>query len=298
MVGLVKIGCSSRPPEERAAELSRASGVPAPFEVVYDTFFNDCQEAERFVHTFLGSHGGRLSANREFFKVSVKVAVRAVVAAEQQLGAGIPSSAKLDGTDEEDVQSGAFSKQAEAAAEALLDQAFNLRYGADDLLEDQEEALRLYKQAAALGPYGGYAAAAEMYFDGHGCRADSAEGMRWLRRGAVAGELESLEMLARVHAGDRYVVGTPLNYFEARKCWRKWFERIGPVPQDDSVEGMMFGRLRTYIRVVEQSEMQVEDRVLLSNLRAQFRATVSRQSQGKASAKSAELNRAFAPIGL
>src|SRR5688572_6679317 len=40
--GLVKIGKTNRDPEQRAAELSAATGVPTPFVLVYDAFFQNC----------------------------------------------------------------------------------------------------------------------------------------------------------------------------------------------------------------------------------------------------------------
>lgn len=36
MLGLLKIGHSTRPPDERAKELSSVTGVPAPFAVAFE----------------------------------------------------------------------------------------------------------------------------------------------------------------------------------------------------------------------------------------------------------------------
>jgi hypothetical protein len=51
--GLVKIGKTNKDPEERARELSSATGVPSPFIVVYSAFFDDCNIAEIFIHNLL-----------------------------------------------------------------------------------------------------------------------------------------------------------------------------------------------------------------------------------------------------
>jgi hypothetical protein len=73
---LVKIGLTTRSPEERAKELSTATGVPQGFVVVYDDLVSDCVKAEKEVHRRLASH--RVNKDREFFEVSVKTAIAVV----------------------------------------------------------------------------------------------------------------------------------------------------------------------------------------------------------------------------
>jgi hypothetical protein len=41
MEGFVKIGKTTKTPEERAKELSNATGVPTPFTVAFDSYFDD-----------------------------------------------------------------------------------------------------------------------------------------------------------------------------------------------------------------------------------------------------------------
>lgn len=64
MPGLVKIGKTTRPVEQRCAELWQ-TGVPTPFEVVCEVLSPDCHELERAMHLALG--GKRVSPSREFF---------------------------------------------------------------------------------------------------------------------------------------------------------------------------------------------------------------------------------------
>ncbi|GHB48368.1 GIY-YIG nuclease family protein [Mongoliitalea lutea] len=73
MPGLVKIGKSTRPPEIRAEELSRNTGVPHSFQVVYQTLVSDCHLAETETHKFLNVY--RENKNREFFRISLKQAI-------------------------------------------------------------------------------------------------------------------------------------------------------------------------------------------------------------------------------
>jgi hypothetical protein len=75
MPGLVKIGFSTRSPEERAVELS-TTGVPFPFVVAFSAEVENAVEAEAATHLALTEH--RVSSAREFFRISVESAVSAI----------------------------------------------------------------------------------------------------------------------------------------------------------------------------------------------------------------------------
>jgi hypothetical protein len=72
MPGLYKIGHTTKHPDERAKEISRATGVPIPFEVewAFDCFDSDRLEVE--IHRALDSF--RYSSNKEFFEISLNEA--------------------------------------------------------------------------------------------------------------------------------------------------------------------------------------------------------------------------------
>ena len=72
----VKIGKTTNSPEERAAELS-TTGLPHSFVVAYAERVSDCDRVERLVHDKLGEY--RVNPNREFFRVSVRDAIQAVL---------------------------------------------------------------------------------------------------------------------------------------------------------------------------------------------------------------------------
>ncbi|WP_245584681.1 GIY-YIG nuclease family protein [Salipiger mucosus] len=72
MPGMVKIGCTTRTPRERARELSSTSGVPAPFEVSFCLKVADAYLVEKGVHAILAKH--RFRRNREFFCVPNRLA--------------------------------------------------------------------------------------------------------------------------------------------------------------------------------------------------------------------------------
>ena len=83
--GLVKIGKTTKDPDERAKELSSATGVATPFIVVYKRQFNNCHVAEKVVHNILEEQGYRVNYSREFFSISISDAIdiRSIVSARE-----------------------------------------------------------------------------------------------------------------------------------------------------------------------------------------------------------------------
>lgn len=71
----LKIGRTERDPDERASEISRATGVPTPFEVAWWSESFDCHLAEVILHEYLDSY--RTNTTREFFDVDLYEAIRA-----------------------------------------------------------------------------------------------------------------------------------------------------------------------------------------------------------------------------
>jgi hypothetical protein len=69
---LIKIGMTTRPPHDRAAELA-GTGVPGFFELLYFVHVGDARAAEALAHQALARH--RYQSNREFFEVSIGQAV-------------------------------------------------------------------------------------------------------------------------------------------------------------------------------------------------------------------------------
>lgn len=67
MPGLVKIGMTTRSPEERAQELA-STGVPMPFHVSAAWAVDDVRAAERDAHEALARY--RVSDQREWFRLS------------------------------------------------------------------------------------------------------------------------------------------------------------------------------------------------------------------------------------
>lgn len=75
MPGLIKVGFSTRPPDERASELS-TTGVPFPFEVAFFVEVDNPAQIEAEVHSQLSKH--RASKSREFFSLSVEQTIAVI----------------------------------------------------------------------------------------------------------------------------------------------------------------------------------------------------------------------------
>ena len=73
---IIKIGRTSRISEKRAKEISGGTGVPAEFEVLFEEDVFDSHLAENLVHSKLKEK--RVTPNREFFQLPLKVAVKTV----------------------------------------------------------------------------------------------------------------------------------------------------------------------------------------------------------------------------
>ena len=73
MQGLLKIGFSTRKVEERAAELSAATGVPAPFEIEAYFCSTNPEDDERHIHAALER---QRVTGREFFEIGTMEAIQ------------------------------------------------------------------------------------------------------------------------------------------------------------------------------------------------------------------------------
>lgn len=74
--GVLKIGRTSREATERAREISRATGVPTEYEVIYDQVVSDASAAEKELHSLLRIY--RVNTQREFFRIPTREAIRHV----------------------------------------------------------------------------------------------------------------------------------------------------------------------------------------------------------------------------
>jgi len=74
MKDIVKIGRTINKSEERAAEISRGSGVPTAWRVAYEEFVDDCFEVEKRLHERFAKH--RYHQDRECFWMPLKDTIK------------------------------------------------------------------------------------------------------------------------------------------------------------------------------------------------------------------------------
>jgi len=87
---LLKIGKTTRSPNERADELSQGSGVAGRFVVAFDIEVEDCDAAEAVIHQELSAC--RYSETREFFEMSLRDAMQVVLRTTSHLSTPQPGS--------------------------------------------------------------------------------------------------------------------------------------------------------------------------------------------------------------
>jgi len=72
----VKIGRTVRDPQKRAGELSRQTGVPDDFIVLYDEIVADAKQVEELLQARFSEY--RTRKNKEFFQIPPKEAIKAL----------------------------------------------------------------------------------------------------------------------------------------------------------------------------------------------------------------------------
>ena len=147
MPGLIKVGKTTRLPNERVSELSSATGVPSPFLLVYEQPVSNCHDAEAWVHRQLELVGRRHSKNREFFEAPLHVVVKAVfdsssISFASSLVTPLKPDPGQDGLDQGEIALYLY-------AQACLEQR-----GDANNLPNPGRALALYQEAARLGHSG------------------------------------------------------------------------------------------------------------------------------------------------
>ena len=148
MPNLVKIGKTHRNPDERAEELSRATGVATPFDVVYYECFEDCDKTEKLIHQLLQDKGLRLSNNREFFEYNQKFNIKKIIDLVGKLDGKIKEDELLEYNNNDDKDNIA---DLDSYVDSLIDEAYNYANGENGCLIDYDRAEELLLKAISIG---------------------------------------------------------------------------------------------------------------------------------------------------
>jgi TPR repeat protein len=135
----------------------------------------------------------------------------------------------------------------QALAEGFFWMAEKLRYGYENVAVDSTEALKLYRQAAALGFPRAYLRIGEMHERGIGTPTDAAEAFSVYRRAAEAGEITAYAALARL-------VSRSSQAAKADALWEKFFVELASTSHPDlganepaaSIHAYLFWKLAHY----------------------------------------------------
>lgn len=219
MAGLVKIGKTIKDPQERANELSKATGVPIPFIVAYQLAVKDCTIAEKFIHTYLEAKGHKIADNREFFNAPLNVAIDAILKFKDI--AGVPINyTESDLPITKDGLLDELTTNNSQPWQELLELADDHYYGNNDTLEDYTEAIRLYKQAAKLGSTKAYIQLGHMYINGYGCSKNNEVALEYFKEGARMGDIDCYAEM------ERFFIVQIQHMDNANKCWNKYVSNV------------------------------------------------------------------------
>lgn len=180
--GMVKIGKTTREPEERAKELSSATGVATPFIVVYKRQFNNCHLAEKLIHTVLSDNGFRVNDQREFFSIDVTTAINLLM--------------KMEDVESDYCEQEAETTSNEGLAESYYRKGDCYYYGFDNTFEDPDMALSCYQKAADLGCTEAYERIGDIW---HNEKFNVAKAIQAYKKGAESGAFWCYAWLAFIY---------------------------------------------------------------------------------------------------
>jgi len=249
--GLAKVGCTTRPPAERAAELSAATGVAAPFVVAFEQAFADCHAAERLVHAELDRRGLRLMPNREFFHGTPSDIVRVIL-------------------DTADTRQPPPCQRPDLSAERLLAAGDTALYGRGDSLQDTGEAARCYKLAAARGSLIAFERLGRIYMQNYLEARDRAGRRRTLsvlKEGAKRGNYYCYCEMATLFAAERHLANFA-------KSWSLFFARRADSTRDELEADSARYPAACCVYIAELMDLRLQPSHL-AELRAQVEAILS-----------------------
>lgn len=204
--GIVKIGKTTKDPEERARELSSSTGVATPFVVVYKREFYDCDLAEKLAHAVLTEKGCRVNDAREFFNISIPDAIDLILNLPNEM------------SDMEDFSDVEEEENEESLAESYYRRAEDCYYGYNDTFEDEEQALYYYEESARLGYVYAYRKIGEIWKN----KGNTYKAIRTFQEGGNKGDCYCYAELGKIYM-DTY--NDQFYHKEnANLAWRKFFE--------------------------------------------------------------------------
>lgn len=225
--GLVKIGKTSKTSEERAKELSSATGVPTKFVVAYDEFFEDIDLAEISIHEILKSMGHHVFPNKEFFDIPLKNAIEIINKVKKEFSNSLKNNTELlndiESEEEEDIDDEEKKPYYDA-----LQEAKNYFFGLGDYLRDIQKAVEYFAKAGDLGSGEAYYELGNIANFGIGVKVNKKLALEFLKKGVKTNYLKSYLLMAQIY----WELYQPDN---SEKCINKFFEKIKNLNQNEKL---------------------------------------------------------------
>lgn len=185
MPGIIKVGKTTRNPNERVTELSNATGVPTPFLLAFKQEFENCHIAETLIHLSLEEQNFRVNRNREFFSAPLEEAIQVVLMVKSNENQTFVNSGQ---TVHQQVESN--------LSEDIYNEGFNSYYGIGDTIEDHVDAFERFMKASSLGNIKADKMIGMMHLKGHGCKKDENKALVIFKNGSKQGDPLCSGMLA------------------------------------------------------------------------------------------------------
>lgn len=187
--GLLKIGRTSRSPDERAKELSASTGVPTPFVVAYEEQVINSTMAEKLIHEQIAGLGYRINDAREFFSMPLKKAINVVAIVCDQLN-------RIEIAVGE-----ASADRSDNSGEYYHNKGLSHLFGDDHELQNYGFAKDCFLKAIAFGAVGSYQYLAQLHLWGLGCSKSTDEALLVLKSGADKGVFICYFKMWQIYSG-------------------------------------------------------------------------------------------------
>lgn len=211
--GIVKIGKTTKEPEERAKELSSATGVATPFIVVYKRLFNNCDVAEQLVHDILSEKGYRVNDSREFFSLSATEAINTILDVPNE-STSVNTHFNIE--DNNDTY--------EDLADSYYNKAEEYHYGSKDTFQDENEALFYYERSAELGKIEAYRQIGKIWLNN---KQNTKEALVYFHKGVDKGDFCCYAELGSIYIKE----GAFYNKRNAELAYNNFFEFLDSNPE-------------------------------------------------------------------
>lgn len=263
----VKLGKTTRDVSTRAQGISAATGVPTPFIVVYEMFFEDCDLAESWVHARLESRGARLSNNREFFSISPTIAINAINEAVSTLSASAQQVGENEPAYNDEGNNSYYWQEIHLEADAYY-------YGNEETIPDIQRAITLYKRAAKLGSEKAYVILADIFASNDGPAKSPEQGIEWLNQGADRGFQNCILALAEIYGGRNIYFPRSLHNQENEiRSYRRFFKTFDATKLSDRD---IYIHLKQYLTAIHCNP-DIIDREIAPKISNELRARIKNQ---------------------